>query len=173
MINTCRVLVGMKCNFKCSYCCNETMPELMAKFKEISLWKFGVHKMKYDTYHVSGGEPLIPQNIRTTMDLIRMLKRAGKKVYLYTNLSVLPLEYTEELCELVDGWDIGVHAESKNLLRNVTIIMGLGAKSVQLKMEASQAQPYYRLEEELGVEINPWILDDCDVSWREDWYKIV
>jgi hypothetical protein len=105
------------------------------------------------------------------MELLREAKAFGKKVYLYTNLSKLPLKHLSELVQTIDGWSIGVHAQSHGLEGHLRLITALGAKNIRLLVEESKANDWIPLSKELNFTVKPYTLNDCDISHREDWYK--
>lgn len=172
-ITSCRIIVGRKCNFSCSYCCNETMPTLMEKFKPISQCDISDIIEPYQDVIITGGEPLVPANIRLTLSVMRTAYLSHKTVYVYTNLSHFPNSSTLTiLARCVTGWTIGVHRQSVNLVENLERLVHFGGQRIRVVVEQSQAKHFVDLVKHLPVEIKPYILDDCDISDREDWYIV-
>lgn len=169
-MKSCRILVGPSCNFSCSYCCNH-LPGIIDKFETVSSGDYEKIIKDHDTINISGGEPLIPINLALTMEVVRLAKSYGKKVYLYTNLSKLPVEHLKELIESIDGWSVGIHEQSRMVPTNLTLIKALGAKSVRVLVEQSKAKEWIPLSDDIGIDVKPFVLDDCDISDREIWYK--
>jgi len=53
MKKSCRILVGLTCNYKCEYCCNK-IPEIISKFTPIKLKDLDLEP--YEDINISGGE---------------------------------------------------------------------------------------------------------------------
>jgi MoaA/NifB/PqqE/SkfB family radical SAM enzyme len=79
VIDTARIIITEKCNFSCSYCCNN-LPEVRERFTPITY----LDEMPWGNYEkvcISGGEPLLNMQ-RLAAVLVRAFPRP---VYLYTN----------------------------------------------------------------------------------------
>ncbi len=154
-----RILVGLGCDYECSYCCNKA---LRHTFKSIA-------EMKLDNYQivgVSGGEPLIASNVDATVKLVKELKKHGKTVILYTNLSTRPPDY---LIELVDGWTIGYHpsqTDFSSFLDRVRWLRDIGATSIRVKVCDKDLISVSNWMSDF--DLRAFVMDDCDRSHVED-----
>lgn len=176
MNNSCRIIVGLGCNYKCSYCCNE-MDGMLDKFKELRLLTVLKAIGNYDDVCISGGEPLLKGYVKKTYAIAHCAKYKHKKnVYVYTNLSTLPEDsrLLSALCGIVDGWNVGIHPETDNekLWLNASRLIenGVNPNSIRLMIEQSKAKDYISFANQLNIQIKPWVMDDCDISSKEDWY---
>ena len=173
-----RILVSEECNYTCSYCCNN-LPSVRSSFKELSTSDVAVAVSAYDILVITGGEPLIDENIEATEGLAEMGKALGKTVIVYTNLSHMP---TSLLARVVDGWTVGYHAEETdvftfsarflNLVKEIKKEIGQSDREVTVRVNVAQDFEGIEILGSLIGEkyIFPWILDDCDRSEIEDIY---
>lgn len=96
MKKTARVIITLKCERACSYCCN--------KYEKIIKQCVHINNLKplrgYKEVIITGGEPML--NPSRTLSIIRRIKRMNPKalIYLYTAKYDMKLEDT---IELVDG----------------------------------------------------------------------
>lgn len=144
-----RLIISLKCNFSCSYCCNNIV-EVNKKFKHVELSE--IDFSMYGAVSISGGEPtLFPEKIKMLIPLIH-----GKK-YLYTNGSYL----TDEVCEMFDGINIGIH--KKNQLEN----QFLHHPKVRIQIE-DKNEHWLNGDQELISKAKFWKRNQCDVV-NEEW----
>ncbi len=166
MKNSCRILLGLDCNYKCEYCSNK-IPGLIEKFKSVStISEIGI--CRYENICISGGEPLMSKYINELWEVITLSKLNKCKVFIYTNLSILP---SNDMIGKVDGWSIGFHAfqtETLGFIDRVNKLLKMGADNVRVLVENIEAS---KLAVFLPNNIiKPWIRNDCDKTNIEDWY---
>jgi molybdenum cofactor biosynthesis enzyme MoaA len=173
-----RILVSEECNYACSYCCNE-LPDIRGSFKELEGEDVAAAVSAYDILVITGGEPLIEENVGTTEDLAELGKDLGKTVIVYTNLSQMPTRF---LTKYVDGWTVGYHPSQTDLFTFAANFMKLIAE-IKEDIGDSNREVTVRCNVQQGIEeievlaamigakyIFPYFLDDCDRSEVEDVY---
>lgn len=157
MKNTVRVLVGWRCNLRCSYCCN-LQERLRAQFQVVALDEIAWGR--YPVVCISGGEPLLyPDRVRTVCE-----RAAGRLIVLYTNGLLLAPGIATDLAR----W--GVHAVNVGLhygpmLSGWQIKTALGCfqgTGVRLRFHAEEAFRGVIDALHPGVEFRFWRMDDCD-----------
>ena len=164
-----RILVSRECNYMCSYCCNE-IPAISEAFVELAASDIANAIDAYDILVVTGGEPLIEENLESTKGLVDLAKYLDKTVIVYTNLSTLP---DEELVRQVNGWTVGYHIEETDLFTfaaRVEKLVKMGAKSIRVNVDAvlPEAEVLGNL---IGMDkLHPYQLNDCNRSEIEDIY---
>lgn len=143
---------------------------MLDRFQDISRDNARDVMSKYGTICLSGGEPLIPDNIGIVNELAYRAKYMHKKVYIYTNLSHLP---NIELLKIVDGWSVGFHPSQtgvSDFMIRVYRMVAFGARNIRVLVEDDKVD---MLDELIGVvHIKTWERDKCDKTELEDWYKI-
>lgn len=108
-MKTLRLLVTLKCNLSCSYCCNE-MSTVKERFQEKTLEQClaAINNGKYHAVCLTGGEPLLHPDINS---LIVKFDKAGEKhgldLYLYTNGLLLDTIWGE--IPMLNGINVGIH----------------------------------------------------------------
>ncbi len=166
-----RILTSKKCNYSCSYCCNE-LPGIKDSFIPLAVDDIASAISEYDVVVISGGEPLIEENIEATEALVEMATYLGKTKVIYTNLSVLP---NPQLVSQVNGWTAGYHEEETDVFSfasQVLKLLDMGAKSVRVNIEASLEAGIILCALIGEDKVYPYKLDDCDRSDIEDIYII-
>lgn len=102
IIDTARVLMTMKCNRSCLYCCNKEVGILDSAIETSDFNDFA----KYDTICLSGGEPMLnPTMVIEWIYKIRY-RNPEARILLYTAL-YHPL--MEQIIPLVDGIQYSLH----------------------------------------------------------------
>lgn len=168
MKSNARIIVGRACNYTCSYCCNK-LPGMMQQFYPIDssselYWVIYSH----DNICISGGEPLLQCNIDHTIGVACLAHELNKKIYVYSNMSVLPPPY---LVDVVDGWSIGYHPSQVDVevfVARVRELMAMGARGVRVLVEDKEEEklmPYFRYST-----LKTWTRNQCDKTDIEDWY---
>jgi len=102
--DTLRVLVSWRCNFRCAYCCNDTLPDVRAGIRPVNLETLDFSQ--YSVVCVSGGEPLL------FMDRVKAVcnKARGKFIVLYTNGTKMTPGVAACLSEWgVNAVNVGLH----------------------------------------------------------------
>jgi len=163
MKDTLRLLITMKCNFKCKYCCNE-IEEFNSKFihKELRNINFS----DYKSVCITGGEPFI-----NTYNLYYILLSipANIDIYIYTN-GVLITEKDISNLEYFDNircLNIGLH--SINQLDNIIEDVGNKIKArfhIQDIHKDRLLSTYPNRVREDNIRV--WTLNDCNMP-NEDW----
>jgi organic radical activating enzyme len=105
MKQSCRILVGLSCSFKCDYCCN-LIPQMIEKFSQIKMDDLAHILPKYPNVCISGGEPLLPIHTKRTTTIASLAKG---NVYIYTNLYNWNHDIHSRLINTITGWNIGYH----------------------------------------------------------------
>jgi len=168
-----RILTSLECNYNCSYCCNY-LSGMRETFKPLLPGEVRSTVQNYDNLVISGGEPLIDENIENTLALAEMGRLLGKKVIVYTNLSLLP---PPRLIELVDGWTVGFHVEETDLFTfgarflHLEKLAGEGKSlRVNTNMDLGETEILANM---IGEEkVHTYQLNDCDRSDIEDIYLL-
>lgn len=107
MIDTLRILVGLKCNLACAYCCNK-IPEVRAQFRQAAL--DDIDWSRYRTVCITGGEPLlVPHRIYAIAQRVP----GDAQIVLYTNGLLLDEAMAARLWGYrIDAINAGLHIES-------------------------------------------------------------
>lgn len=110
-MNDLKIIVGLKCNLNCEYCCNR-IKVIRDSFVPVKLDY--IRNSNYETYQVTGGEPLMPENLGKTIITLSAIPN-GKPVYLYTNGVYLTILNALAMRVFgVTGINIGVHGQPLN-----------------------------------------------------------
>lgn len=173
MMKVARILVGLACNFNCSYCCNN-IPEVNSKFIGIGIEKAMDIAMddKYPYINISGGEPLLPCNFNRTTVLITLAKKFNKSVRLYTNGSLLSEAVFDKLCGLdIDRIEVGVHEEYGLPHKDAILMMNSYPEFFKVFIEKGNAEKleykgenFSQLLEDWGVEVERFTINDCETE---------
>jgi len=116
MIDTCRILITLDCNFRCSYCCNE-LPEIQEQFIKVN----SLEDIPWNAYQkvcISGGEPMLRVD---RLDYVLYYTRAHRlPVYLYTNgLFLYGFLIDRLIAEGVTAVNIGWHGREAGIHRSI------------------------------------------------------
>lgn len=120
VIDNLRILVTLRCNYRCVFCHNEGVFEQLKE--KLSPEDYGflaevASKMGIKFYKISGGEPLLRADI---IDVIREIKQYAQEVSLVTNGSLL-YGLAEKLARAgLDRANISLHALNEGLYRYIT-----------------------------------------------------
>ena len=154
--DTLRVLVSWKCNLKCSYCCNDTLPEIRSSIRPTTL-----DDIDFDQYKVvciSGGEPLL------FLDRVRevCMRSKGKFIVLYTNGTIMTPQIAGDLAEWgVNAVNIGLHEPKTfhSLIRKVwDSFKGL---PVSVRFHAQDTHIELATQHP-GLSFRFWRMNDCE-----------
>lgn len=154
--DTLRVLVSWKCNFRCSYCCNDTLPTVRAGIKPIQMEDLDLEP--YRVVCISGGEPLL------FLDRVKeVCERArGKFIVLYTNGTKMTPGVAARLAEWgVHAINVGLHYPRTFdlLIARVKNSVGRLPMSIRFHVEDTHTELAMRHP---GVAFKFWHRDDCD-----------
>jgi hypothetical protein len=162
--DTLRVLVSWKCNFKCTYCCNDTLPEIRAGIQEMRLNDLDF--TRYFVICISGGEPLLfPERVKAVCDRAR-----GKFIVLYTNGTKMTPGIAARLSEWgVNAINVGLHYPKTFdlLIARVKHSVGWLPMSVRFHVEDTHV---ILTEKYRGAQFRFWRRDDCE---RENEDRVV
>lgn len=154
--DTLRVLVSWKCNLKCSYCCNDTLPEIRASIRPTTLESLDFSK--YKVVCISGGEPLLFLN-RVYETCIRA---RGRYIVLYTNGLLMTPRIAGDLAIWgVNAINVGLHEPKTfhTLIRKVwNSVQGL-PMSVRFHVEDTHTDLAIQHR---GLNFRFWHKDDCE-----------
>jgi molybdenum cofactor biosynthesis enzyme MoaA len=154
--DTLRVLISWKCNLKCSYCCNDTLPEIRASIRPTTLEELDF--ALYNVVCISGGEPLL------FLDRVKKIceRSDGKFIVLYTNGTLMTPEIAGDLATWgVNAINVGLHQPSKfhTLIRKVyNSFQGL---QVSLRFHLEDTHTDIALQHP-GLSFRFWHRDDCE-----------
>ena len=156
MKDTLRILVSWKCNLFCSYCCNDTLPEVRAGIRPTRIEDLDFSP--YSVVCISGGEPLL------FLDRVEEVCRrsVGKFIVLYTNGTLMNPLIAGDLA----GWgvgavNVGLHQQATHepLIRKVhQAFQGLPV-SVRFHVEDAYIQI---ANKHPGLNFRFWHRDDCE-----------
>lgn len=154
--DTLRVLVSWKCNLKCSYCCNDTLPEIRAGIRPVALSQLDFHG--YKVVCISGGEPLL------FLDRVQRICEMARDrfIVLYTNGTKMTPQIAENLARWgVSAINVGLHypAMFDLLIKRVTDSVGELPLSVRFHVEDTHVD---LTERHLGLNFRFWHRDDCE-----------
>ena len=101
--NKCRLIVTLQCNRNCHYCYNKH-DSIKQVWRDVMLDEV---VGKYDTYVITGGEPLMIKQLDRTLHVLEQLQSGGEsKIYMYTSICSLHLP---DIMPLIDGITYSVH----------------------------------------------------------------
>ena len=133
MKDTLRVLVGWDCNLYCSYCCN-LIPEIRKNIIPTRLQD--VEWDKYQTFCISGGEPLM--DMKMVRNICKHIPE-GRLIVLYTNGTLLTRPIAKSLVNLkVRALNVGLHRDAFNGMRY--LISGF-AELIESTLDSTQDLP--------------------------------
>lgn len=120
IIDNLRILVTLRCNYRCIFCHNEGVlgqPEEKFGPEDYGFLAEVASKIGIRSYKISGGEPLLRVDI---IDVIREIKQYAQEVSLVTNGSLL-YDFAEKLARAgLDRANVSLHALSEGLYRYIT-----------------------------------------------------
>jgi molybdenum cofactor biosynthesis enzyme MoaA len=158
MSNALKILITWDCNLDCDYCCNK-QKEVKESFKPITYQQ--ISESNYDTYQITGGEPLLKSCRDKLFATLSMIPK-GKPVYLYTNGVYLTYHLAQILkMHKVKGINIGWHQQPINWdeLREIN-------KHIPIRLWVQDIET----ESPVGFEIRYWHMNDCGESKAERVY---
>lgn len=170
MNKSCRILVSLRCNYTCGYCCNK-IPGILDQFKVTTLKDLDL--TPYDDVCISGGEPFLKENIETVREIATLAHSLNKKVYIYTNLSV-PLRWSD--ITLFDGWNVSYHSSQAGAFgfrKRVLELLEHSAQNVRVQIEDTEVENFKRFFGNHGLPdsiIKPWTRNQCNKQHIEDWF---
>jgi len=101
-----KIVISWDCNLDCEYCCNK-QSAIKESFKPITVAQ--ISNSNYDTYQITGGEPLLPMNRRQLYEVLNAIPK-GKPIYIYTNGVYLDMDIAKILRLFkVKGINLGLH----------------------------------------------------------------
>lgn len=154
--DTLRVLVSWKCNFKCSYCCNDTLPGVRAGIKPVTL--SDVDFEPYKVVCVSGGEPLL------FLDRVEKVCRIadGKFIVLYTNgTKMTPDTATRLYLWGVNAINVGLHYPATFDLLIKRVLTSVGELPIAVRFHLEDGHTAFA-NKHPGVQFRFWHRDDCE-----------
>lgn len=114
-----RLLLTHKCNYHCRFCHNEGVHEEKQELLNPSDYEYlaKVAKLNYNIDHInlSGGEPLIRQDIE---DIVYKLKCLGLNIAMTTNGALLGKK--KDICKYIDTINISFHSNNKEHYEYIT-----------------------------------------------------
>ncbi|MEM0000632.1 MAG: GTP 3',8-cyclase MoaA [Desulfurococcaceae archaeon] len=120
VIDSLRILVTLKCNYKCIFCHSEGVlghAEEVLNAEDYGFIAEVASSVGIKFYKISGGEPLLRDDIA---DIVRSIKPHARELSLVTNGSLL-LERAKLLADSgLDRLNVSLHAFSKALYEYVT-----------------------------------------------------
>jgi len=102
-----RLKITLRCNKNCSYCINN-VPEYKKRWVEI----VSVDQVDWNNYRtiiVSGGEPLLHDNLVEILKKLRHITHVSIPIYLQTNGTLLTKELVKSIDDYIDGIGYSVH----------------------------------------------------------------
>ena len=164
---TARLITTLDCNRKCHYCCNTTT--MLAQAKNI----YSLAELDdYSEICITGGEPMLyPEE---TYNIIKELRRPGRKIYLYTALANNPVILFQMLSKGLDGIHYTIHYCSDDV---ETIIGILEFEYLQDKFPEKSFRMYIDQEVKFPVQYTPcrWsrvesfkAIESCPLPAHED-----
>lgn len=165
MIDTLRLILFLKCNMKCGYCCNEK-EEFSNQFVK-KTWK-EIHDSfpNYKNICVTGGEPFLDKEL--LYNVLTLIPKK-KRIYIYTNGMFITnndiqiLKYIPNL----KGINVGLHTKKQLNKINPLLEKELPVRFMVQDIFYSQMLELY--PERLNmVNVKTWKLNDCNMP-NEDW----
>lgn len=169
MSKSLRIAITKTCNLSCTYCCME-YDWVKDKFTAYSDIQGVPNLIQYDSYCITGGEPLL--YLEKTLTTAKYLKEyTGKKVYLYTNGLLLTDEIATQLHKNIDGVTVGIH---DNLMEVLGKVLPASLKiPIRLSIwEKELTESNTKMLAELKIPYTLWTMDDCDITYKEDWISV-
>jgi len=163
MKDTLRLLITLKCNFNCEYCCNE-QEEFNSQFCYKNFSEIDLNQ--YRTICITGGEPFINRDLLYgILDEIPL----NKRVYIYTNGTLIEKADVFKLStyDNLRGLSIGVHSSNQlyNINRDVYEILDCRFMIRDTMYDQIKIEHIDRLK---GQAIKLWSMNDCNMP-NEDW----
>jgi len=124
----------------------------------------------YKAFNITGGEPLMCPT--TAWKMAKHLKEAyNKPVYIYTNGVHLYGNTAKTFVGFVDGFNVGIHDNFDKVMTN--IFEANEHVPVRVAIWEKELTPMIKNTlEAMKIEYKTWKMDDCDVSYKEDWIKV-
>lgn len=180
MNNICRLITTLDCHRRCYYCCNKH-DSIKSSWKDVLLKDV---LGKYDTYVITGGEPLMQTQIDRTLHVMQSINehwfnsdtlKPQPKIYVYTSLCT---RWLPDVMKEVDGITYSMHIDCsdddiRSLQRFQTYISFYDDKSYYLNIDST-------ITKELPIIPSLWNriqsfkpLDNCPVPQGEDLCRLV
>lgn len=162
--DTLRLILFLKCNLSCSYCCNE-IESVNRQFvqKEFSEIDF----MPYENVCITGGEPFMDKQLLYNV-LLRIPR--NKNIFIYTNGMYFTEADIAELPFIVPNLkciNVGLHTD-----RQIAKVHPLLEKHLPVRwmIQDSKIEEFVRASNGrlVGANIKGWKLNDCQME-NEDW----
>jgi MoaA/NifB/PqqE/SkfB family radical SAM enzyme len=166
-----RLIVTLKCNRNCEYCCNKH--GVIDQKVEID----SVEPLKdYGEVVITGGEPLL--NVNRTVGIIRKLRKQNPKMKVFLHTAKLPsLEDFNSVLMEIDGLSYTVHEDaSEEDIEDLTTVQVIAAfhqnHSFRLLVFRSVSDKVFLIPEvwdRIKIE-DP--MDDCPLPQGEDLFLL-
>ena len=156
-MNKARLKVTLKCNKTCEYCINKSQ-EYRSKWTKISM----VNEVMWGQYRsvvISGGEPLMHDNLDNILYLVRSSTDAP--IYLQTNGMLLTKPFVKQIDNYIDGIGLSIHDvdEFKHLYTRFKDILRI--KPIQLYIQDTIAHQY-------RFTVEDWVSDGFAIrTWSD------
>lgn len=109
MNKTARILLTLKCNRSCYYCCNEKSGTSETLAGAIPVEIYDTSFQQFDSVVISGGEPLLfPSKVKQLASHIK--NNADIPIFLQTALFT---KHLPEIMQLIDGVTFTIHQQTK------------------------------------------------------------
>jgi organic radical activating enzyme len=166
-VNTARIIMFLKCNFRCAYCCNEKA-QFNQQFQEVFLKE--INWKKYKVVCVSGGEPFSDKEA-----LFQTLQRIPPilPIYIYTNgilITKADVNHIAFYHANVMGFNIGIHGvnQPKFIIPEIDKHFSVRWQAQDKNREKLLSMYPDRINEQNA---KFWKMDDCN-RVNEDWFLL-
>jgi molybdenum cofactor biosynthesis enzyme MoaA len=159
-MKTCKIITSLKCNLDCHYCCNK-IDNVNKFFKKLDSNNLYSILNQYNTFHITGGEPLLNNN---TFKVIKYIRENNKnsKQYLYTNGTLLNILLVDLLKNFIDGINIGIHHQKINL-NNIKEYNKIIPVSIYIQDKKINDNLIYFCNTN-NIRLETWTLNKCNTN---------